>query len=100
MNNNAALTLTSMQTNSPTTKPQQILLGLVDSLQNSVQNNVLLLPLLFLLLILYRDGDISTIRELLGTQMLLPTHIHQYRPLTHVYRGTLVTITTMAVWVG
>ena len=100
MNNNAALTLTSMHTYSPTTKPQQILLGLVHSLQNYVQNNVLLLPLLFLLLILYRDGDISTMRELLGTQMLLPTHIHQHRLLTHVYRGTLVTITTMAVWVG
>ena len=99
MNNNAALTLTSKHTYSPPTKPPPILLGLVDSLQNSVQNNVLL-PLLFLLLILYRDGDISTMRELLGTQMLLQTHIHQHRPLTHVYRGTLVTITTMAVWVG
>ena len=53
MNNNAALTLTFMHTYFPTTKPSLILLGLVDSLQNSVQNSVLL-PLLFLLLIWYR----------------------------------------------
>ena len=59
MNNNAALTLTSMHTYLPTTKPPPILLGHVDSLENSVQKNVLL-PLLFLLLILYRDGGIST----------------------------------------
>ena len=92
-------------TYSPTTiPPPPILLGLVDSLQNSVQNNMLL-PLLFLLVILYRDGVISTGRQLLGTQMLLPTHIHQQRPWTHVYRGTLVTITIphnarLVVWMG
>ena len=55
MNYNAALTLTSKHTYLPTTKPPPTLLGLVDSLENSAQNNVLL-PLLFLLLIWYRDG--------------------------------------------
>ena len=104
MDNNTALTLTSMHTYLPTTKPPPILLGLVDSLQNSVQNNVLL-PLLFLLLIWYRDGGISTGRQLLGTQMLLPTLIHQHRAWKHVYSGTLVTITIphnarLVVWVG
>jgi hypothetical protein len=72
MKNNAALTLTSKHTYLPSTKPPPILLGLVDSHQISVQNNVLLL------LILYRDGGISTGRQLLGTQMLLPTLIHQH----------------------
>ena len=104
MNNNAALTLTSIHTHSPSTKLQPILLGLVGSLENSVQNNVLL-PLLFLLPNWYRDGGISRERQLLGTQMLLLTHIHQHRPWTHVYRGTLVTITIphnarLVVWVG
>ena len=106
MNNNAALTLTSKHKYLPSAKPQPILLGLVDSLENSVQNNVnVLLPLLFLLLIWYRDGGISTGRQLLGTQMLLPSYIHQQRPLTHMHRGTLVTITIphnarLVVWVG
>ncbi len=93
MNNNAALTLTSMHKYLPSTKPPYIcLLGLVDSLEKSVQNSVLL-PLLFQLLILYRDGGISTGRQLLD------------RPRTHVYRGTLVTISIqhharLVVWVG
>jgi hypothetical protein len=91
MKNNAALTLTSKHIYLPSTKPQPILLGLVDSHQISVQNNVLLL------LIWYRDGGISTGRQLLGTQMLLPILIHQHRPRKHVYRGILVTITTMVV---
>jgi hypothetical protein len=104
MNKNTALTLTLMHTYSQTTKPPPILLGLDDSLQNFVQNNVLL-PLLFLLLIWYRDGDISTERQLLGTQMLLPTLIHQHRPWKHVCSGTLVTISfphnaRLVVWVG
>jgi hypothetical protein len=74
MNNNTALTLTSMHTYSPTTiPPPPILLGLVDSLENSVQNNVLL-PLLFLLLIWYRDGGISTGRQLLGTHAVANTY--------------------------
>jgi hypothetical protein len=104
MNKNTALTLTLMHTYSPTTKPPPPLLGLVDSLQNYVQNNMLL-PLLFLLLIWYRDGGISTGRQPLGTQMLLPSHIHQQRPRKPVHRGTLITITIphnvrLAVWVG
>ncbi len=105
MNNNTALTLTSMHTYSPIMKPQPILLELDDCLQNFVHNNVVLLPLLFVLLIWYRDGGISTKRQLLGTQMLLPTLIHQHGPWVHVYRGTLVTFTIphnarLVVWVG
>jgi hypothetical protein len=92
MNYNAALTLTSKHTYLPTTKPPPTLLGLVDSLENSKQN-IVLLPLLFLLFIWYRDEGISTGRQLLGTQILLPTLKNQQRPRTHVFRGTLVTIT-------
>ena len=86
------------------TTPTPTLLGLVDSLENSVQN-IVLLPLLFLLLIWYRDGGISTGRRLLGTQMLLPSLMHQHRPRRHLYIGTLVTITIphnarLVVWAG
>ena len=63
----------------PSTTPTPTLLGLVDSLENSVQN-IVLLPLLFLLLIWYRDGGISTGRQLLGTQMLLQ---HLYNNIDH-----------------
>jgi hypothetical protein len=81
MNNNTALTLTSKHTYLPSTKPPPILLGLVDSLENSVQNNV------------YFDGEATAVIA------------YQHKPWKHVYRGTLVTITIphnarLVVWVG
>ena len=44
-------------------------------------------------LIWYRDGGISIGKCWGHIQMLMPTLKQEHRPLAHVYRGTLVTIT-------